>query len=189
MDVIETKCNQFWKKLTCSYKLRPKVQFCILRHPTGFYRSHHNSKWSSKKLHYFPLCYPFILLQELFRKVNPQHCLGSIWSRRDKKNKSCDVSSVKATINQFNSVCNCVMTTVLADTDMKPCRRAKIICKWIETAQVCSRFYYTCGYYVKEVLMSDVKQKLIVWNACDCRNIFTKWLLLCHKLIFHFLLH
>ncbi|XP_072015486.1 LOW QUALITY PROTEIN: ral guanine nucleotide dissociation stimulator-like 1 [Amphiura filiformis] len=74
---------------------------------------------------------------ELFRRVNPQHCLGSIWSRRDKNSNRPDVSSVKATINQFNSVCNCVMTTVLADTDMNAVDRAKIICKWIETAKSC----------------------------------------------------
>lgn len=75
-------------------------------------------------------------LQELFRRVNPQHCLGSIWSRRDKKSRSPNVSSVKATVNQFNSVCNCVMTTVLSDTGMSPHDRAKLLCKWIETAQV-----------------------------------------------------
>ena len=41
VDAVETKFKQFWKELTCSFKMRPKTQFCIFRHPTGFYRSHH----------------------------------------------------------------------------------------------------------------------------------------------------
>ena len=41
MDVVETKFKQFWKERTCSFKMGPKTQFCILRHPTGFYRWHH----------------------------------------------------------------------------------------------------------------------------------------------------
>ena len=40
-NVIETKFKQFWKELTFSFKMRPKTQFCILRHPTDFYRLHH----------------------------------------------------------------------------------------------------------------------------------------------------
>ena len=36
VDVIETKFKEFWKELTCSYKLRTKTQFCILQHPQVF---------------------------------------------------------------------------------------------------------------------------------------------------------
>lgn len=69
-------------------------------------------------------------------KVNPQHCIGSIWSRRDKKSCDVDTYSVKATINQFNEVLNRVMSTVLWDKSLGSSSRAKIICKWIEVAQV-----------------------------------------------------
>ena len=41
-NVIETKFKQFWKELTFNFRMRPKTQFCILRHPAGFYRSYHN---------------------------------------------------------------------------------------------------------------------------------------------------
>ena len=41
MNVIENKFKQLRKVLTFSFKMRPKTQFCIFRHLTGFYRSHH----------------------------------------------------------------------------------------------------------------------------------------------------
>ena len=41
MNVIETKFKWFWKELTVSFKMRPTIQFCILQHPTGFYRLYH----------------------------------------------------------------------------------------------------------------------------------------------------
>ncbi|XP_071822071.1 ral guanine nucleotide dissociation stimulator-like 1 isoform X2 [Apostichopus japonicus] len=74
---------------------------------------------------------------ELFMRVNPQHCIGSIWSRRDKKSCDVDTYSVRATINQFNEVLNRVMSTVLWDKSLSPSSRAKIICKWIAVAQAC----------------------------------------------------
>ena len=41
VNVKETKFKQLWKEFTFIFKIRPKTQFCILRHLTGFYRSHH----------------------------------------------------------------------------------------------------------------------------------------------------
>ena len=38
VNVIETKFKQFWKDLTFSFKMKPKTQFYILRHPRGFHR-------------------------------------------------------------------------------------------------------------------------------------------------------
>lgn len=74
---------------------------------------------------------------ELFLKVNPQHCIGSIWSRRDKKSCDVDTFSVRATINQFNEVLNRVISTVIWDKSLSHSSRAKIVCKWIEVAQAC----------------------------------------------------
>uniref|UniRef100_H3B442 Ral guanine nucleotide dissociation stimulator like 3 n=1 Tax=Latimeria chalumnae TaxID=7897 RepID=H3B442_LATCH len=75
--------------------------------------------------------------KKLFRKVLPFHCLGSIWSQRDKKEKRHLAPSVRATITQFNAVTNCVIVTTLTDMQLKPCQRARIIEKWINVAQKC----------------------------------------------------
>ena len=86
MDVFETRCKQFWKELTCSYKLRPKTQFCILRHPTGFYRSHHMYEASTSYLYptgkrlseYRPLfvsCTPVdIKMKPSLASISPKFC-------------------------------------------------------------------------------------------------------------------
>nr|KAF6388561.1 hypothetical protein mMyoMyo1_016251 [Myotis myotis] len=52
---------------------------------------------------------------ELFKKVVPYHCLGSIWSQRDKEGKEHLDPTARATVSQFNSVANCVITTSLGD--------------------------------------------------------------------------
>ncbi|MGH0174118.1 UNVERIFIED_CONTAM: hypothetical protein FKN15_066326 [Acipenser sinensis] len=74
-------------------------------------------------------------LSELFKRVIPHHCLGSIWSQRDKKENKHIVPTVRATITQFNALTKCVVCTVLRDRDLKPQHRARVIEKWINTAQ------------------------------------------------------
>uniref|UniRef100_A0A8C5DGI5 Ral guanine nucleotide dissociation stimulator-like 1 n=1 Tax=Gouania willdenowi TaxID=441366 RepID=A0A8C5DGI5_GOUWI len=73
----------------------------------------------------------------LFKKVVPHHCLGSIWSQRDKKhNKHC-APTIRATITQFNAVAACVVSTVLKHRQIRPHVRARIIQRWIDIAQEC----------------------------------------------------
>ncbi|XP_069087982.1 ral guanine nucleotide dissociation stimulator-like 3 isoform X1 [Pleurodeles waltl] len=74
---------------------------------------------------------------ELFRRVVPFHCLGCIWSQRDKKEKKHLAPTVRATVAQFNAVTNCVMASVLADVQLRAQQRAKILEKWISIAQKC----------------------------------------------------
>lgn len=76
------------------------------------------------------------LLQELFKKVVPYHCLGCIWSQRDKKGKEHLAPSIRATVSQFNSVTNCVIATCLGDRTLKPQQRAKVVERWVEVARV-----------------------------------------------------
>ncbi|XP_053493422.1 ral guanine nucleotide dissociation stimulator-like 3 isoform X1 [Ictalurus furcatus] len=96
----------------------------------------------------------------LFACVVPFHCLGCVWSQRDKKQNRSLAPSVRATIAQFNSVTNWVITSLLctpttpnsAPTSPKsstsprlhpcchhtsPAHRARIIEKWISVAQEC----------------------------------------------------
>lgn len=83
-------------------------------------------------------CFVFfcLALQLLFKKVVPHHCLGSIWSQRDKKhNKHC-APTIRATITQFNAVAACVVSTVLKHRQIRPHVRARVIQRWIDIAQV-----------------------------------------------------
>ncbi|XP_053354902.1 ral guanine nucleotide dissociation stimulator-like 1 isoform X2 [Clarias gariepinus] len=95
----------------------------------------------------------------LFVRVVPFHCLGCIWSQRDKKENRSLAPSVRATIAQFNSVTNWVITSLLCPTSShtdshtplssisprlhprgqhtSPAHRARIIEKWISVAQEC----------------------------------------------------
>ncbi|NWS13826.1 RGL1 protein, partial [Pachyramphus minor] len=73
----------------------------------------------------------------LFKKVVPYHCLGSIWSQRDKKENRNLAPTVRATITQFNTVTKCVVSTILGTKELKVQQRAKIIEKWIHIAHEC----------------------------------------------------
>ncbi|XP_043969573.1 ral guanine nucleotide dissociation stimulator-like 1 isoform X1 [Gambusia affinis] len=57
---------------------------------------------------------------ELFVKVEPFHCLGCIWSQRDKKENRNLAPSVRATISQFNVVTNRVITSLLCPSSPSP---------------------------------------------------------------------
>ncbi|NXH11992.1 RGL1 protein, partial [Bucco capensis] len=73
----------------------------------------------------------------LFKRVVPHHCLGCIWSRRNKEENKHLVPTIKATISQFNAVTKCVISTILKSKAVKPQQRAKIIEKWIHIACEC----------------------------------------------------
>ncbi|XP_070531732.1 ral guanine nucleotide dissociation stimulator-like 1 isoform X2 [Ptychodera flava] len=72
---------------------------------------------------------------DLFKKVIPQHCLGAIWSKREKDESV--ATTVKATVDQFNKVSYHVISTILRDAAAKPSQRAKVVTKWIYVAQEC----------------------------------------------------
>lgn len=83
-------------------------------------------------------------LQELFEKVVPFQCLGCVWSQRDKKENL--APTIRATVAQFNTVTNRVITSLLCSPvgvvgptiplASSPAQRARIIEKWISVAQV-----------------------------------------------------
>lgn len=76
--------------------------------------------------------------QDLFKKVVPYHCLGGIWSQRDKKGKEHLAPTIRATVAQFNSVTNCVITTCLSNPTLKANQRARLLERWIDVARVSS---------------------------------------------------
>ena len=75
-----------------------------------------------------------ICFKDLFKRVVPHQCLGSVWSRRD-KNRDRDAATVVATIEQFNAVSYRVISTVLIDADAKNTTRGRVISSWIDIAQ------------------------------------------------------
>ncbi|XP_072288863.1 ral guanine nucleotide dissociation stimulator-like isoform X4 [Eucyclogobius newberryi] len=74
---------------------------------------------------------------DLFKKVVPYHCLGGIWSQRDKKGKEHLAPTIRATVAQFNSVTNCVITTCLGNPGLKHTQRARLLERWIDVAREC----------------------------------------------------
>uniref|UniRef100_A0A3Q0S2U9 Ral guanine nucleotide dissociation stimulator-like 1 n=1 Tax=Amphilophus citrinellus TaxID=61819 RepID=A0A3Q0S2U9_AMPCI len=73
----------------------------------------------------------------LFKKVVPHHCLGSVWSQRDKKHNKHSAPTIRATITQFNAVAACVVSTILKHRQLRPHVRARVIQRWIDIAQEC----------------------------------------------------
>merc|ERR1712088_705316 len=69
---------------------------------------------------------------ELFKRVIPHQCLGSVWSSKSRER---DAATVVATIEQFNAVSYRVISTVLIDSDAKNSARARVISAWIDIAQ------------------------------------------------------
>lgn len=82
-----------------------------------------------------------LLFQQLFKKVVPHHCLGCIWSQRDKKENKHLAPTIRATISQFNALTKCVVSTILGGKELKTQQRARIIEKWINIAHVIVSFW------------------------------------------------
>ncbi|XP_042537094.1 ral guanine nucleotide dissociation stimulator isoform X2 [Dipodomys spectabilis] len=98
---------------------------------------------------------------ELFKKVVPYHCLGSIWSQRDKKGKEHLAPTIRATVTQFNNVANCVITTCLGDHSMKASDRARVVEHWIEVAQECRVLKnFSSLYAILSALQSNAIHRL-----------------------------
>ncbi|XP_071067568.1 ral guanine nucleotide dissociation stimulator-like [Dasypus novemcinctus] len=92
---------------------------------------------------------------ELFKKVVPYHCLGSIWSQCHQKGKEHVAPTVRAVISQFNRVANCVMATCLGYRSMKATDRARVVEHWIEVARECRTLRnFSSGHAILSALES-----------------------------------
>ncbi|XP_025313402.3 ral guanine nucleotide dissociation stimulator-like 3 isoform X9 [Canis lupus baileyi] len=74
---------------------------------------------------------------ELFSKVRPCECLGSVWSQRDRPGATSTAPTVRATVTQFNMVIGCVLGSVLGEQGLAAPQRAQRLEKWIQIAQRC----------------------------------------------------
>uniref|UniRef100_A0A8D1L4Q8 Ral guanine nucleotide dissociation stimulator n=1 Tax=Sus scrofa TaxID=9823 RepID=A0A8D1L4Q8_PIG len=98
---------------------------------------------------------------ELFKKVVPYHCLGSIWSQRDKKGKEHLAPTVRATVTQFNNVANCVITTCLGDRSVTARGRARVVEHWIQVARECRALKnFSSLYAILSALQSNSIHRL-----------------------------
>ncbi|KAG7216499.1 hypothetical protein INR49_001985, partial [Caranx melampygus] len=77
---------------------------------------------------------------ELFVRLVPYHCLGSLWSQRDKKGREGVCWSVRATIRQFNKLANAVLASCLGPTNLRSQQRARLLEKWISVAEAVRRY-------------------------------------------------
>lgn len=72
-------------------------------------------------------------------RLVPYHCLGSLWSQRDKKGREGVCWSVRATVRQFNKLANTVLASCLWPTGLRSQQRARLLEKWIGVAEVGAR--------------------------------------------------
>ncbi|XP_016394097.1 ral guanine nucleotide dissociation stimulator-like [Sinocyclocheilus rhinocerous] len=106
---------------------------------------------------------------DLFLKLVPYHCLGSLWSQRDKKGREGACWSVRATIKQFNCLANAVTASCLWNTALKSQQRARLLEKWISVAEACrSRKNFSSLYAILSALQSNPIHRLRkTWQETD----------------------
>ncbi|XP_016313835.1 ral guanine nucleotide dissociation stimulator-like isoform X1 [Sinocyclocheilus anshuiensis] len=106
---------------------------------------------------------------DLFLKLVPYHCLGSLWSQRDKKGREGACWSVRATIKQFNRLANAVTASCLWNTALKSQQRARLLEKWISVAEACrSRKNFSSLYAILSALQSNPIHRLRkTWQETD----------------------
>lgn len=104
----------------------------------------------------------YVLFQTLFKRVVPHHCLGCIWSQRDKKENKHLAPTIRATIAQFNAVTKCVIRTILNGKELKTHQRAKIIEKWINIAHV--KTHFVPSVFLLFIQMLDCVCVLVHYN-------------------------
>ncbi|KAF7661424.1 hypothetical protein LDENG_00260270 [Lucifuga dentata] len=106
---------------------------------------------------------------ELFVRLVPYHCLGSLWSQRDKKGREDVCWSVRATVRQFNKLANAVLASCLWPTKLRSQQRARLLEKWISVAEECrARKNFSSLYAIVSALQSNPIHRLRrTWQETD----------------------
>ncbi|XP_054477314.1 ral guanine nucleotide dissociation stimulator-like 2 [Anoplopoma fimbria] len=106
---------------------------------------------------------------ELFVRLVPYHCLGSLWSQRDKKGREGVCWSVRATVRQFNKLANAVLASCLWPTNLRSQQRARLLEKWISVAEECrARKNFSSLYAIVSALQSNPIHRLRkTWQDTD----------------------
>ncbi|KAK2909839.1 ral guanine nucleotide dissociation stimulator-like 2 isoform X1 [Channa argus] len=106
---------------------------------------------------------------DLFVHLIPYHCLGSLWSQRDKKGREGVCWSVRATVRQFNKLANAVLASCLWHTKLRSQQRARLLEKWISVAEECrARKNFSSLYAIVSGLQSNPIHRLRkTWQDTD----------------------
>ncbi|XP_048880752.1 ral guanine nucleotide dissociation stimulator-like 2 isoform X2 [Brienomyrus brachyistius] len=106
---------------------------------------------------------------DLFLHVVPYHCLGSLWSQRDKKGREGVCLSVRATVRQFNRLAKAVTASCLWHVDLRTQQRARLLEKWISVAEECrTRKNFSSVYAIVSALQSNPLHRLRkTWAETD----------------------
>ncbi|XP_070345256.1 rho GTPase-activating protein 20-like [Equus asinus] len=72
---------------------------------------------------------------ELFKKLVPAHCLGSIWSQRDRRDHKYLAPTICDTVAHTNTLANSVIATCLGALGMTAQDRARMVELWIHVAE------------------------------------------------------
>nr|XP_023490400.1 ral guanine nucleotide dissociation stimulator isoform X2 [Equus caballus] len=84
---------------------------------------------------------------ELFKTLVPAHCLGSIWSERDNRERESLAPTVRDTVMHDNTVANCIVVTCLGDASMTAQDRARVVELWIRVAEECRGLGNFCSLH------------------------------------------
>ncbi|XP_077382125.1 ral guanine nucleotide dissociation stimulator-like 2 isoform X2 [Festucalex cinctus] len=117
---------------------------------------------------------------DLFVRLVPYHCLGSLWSQRDKKGREGACRSVRATVRQFNRLANAVLASCLCAGAGGLRRTARLLEKWIAVAQACRlQKNFSSLYAIVSALQSNPIHRLrSTWQDTD-REALRKYEELC----------
>ncbi|XP_004417321.1 PREDICTED: ral guanine nucleotide dissociation stimulator-like [Odobenus rosmarus divergens] len=117
---------------------------------------------------------------ELFKKVWLHHCLGSVWTKRNKPGNEHLAPTVRATVAQFNSVANCVITTCLGNPSMTARDRAMVVEHWIKVAKACQILHnYSSLHAILSALQTvSIHRLKKTWQEVS-RKCFQKFKKLC----------
>ncbi|KAM6967939.1 ral guanine nucleotide dissociation stimulator-like 2 [Aplochiton taeniatus] len=106
---------------------------------------------------------------ELFVRLVPYHCVGSLWSQRGKKGRENVCWSVRATVHQFNKLANAVQASCLWTSQLRSQQRARLLEKWVNVAEECrARKNFSSLHAIVSALQSNPIHRLRkTWQETD----------------------
>ncbi|XP_048071852.1 ral guanine nucleotide dissociation stimulator-like isoform X1 [Ursus arctos] len=109
---------------------------------------------------------------ELFKKLLPHQCLGSVWSKHNKPGSEHLAPTVWATVAQFNGVSECVITTCLGNPSMTARDRAMVVEHWIKVAKACQilQNYYSLNAIVSALQTVSIYHLKKTWEKVSRSN-------------------
>ncbi|VCW68071.1 unnamed protein product [Gulo gulo] len=116
---------------------------------------------------------------ELFKKVLPHQCMGSIWFRRNKPGNEHLALTVWATIAQFNGVARCIIPTCLGNPSTTTRDRSGCTGSSSSLPQACHILgNYSSLHAILSGLQNDSVHHLKrTWESgrCDVKESGSKW--------------